>query len=252
MSDEDVYFQAESALRRNDSPEAERVLLQQWPDISSAPGDVLHLMGVVRLAQLRGAEAADFLRAAVRAEPDSLRHHILLGHILAADEDLAGATDAYAVAVSVNANWPGLMMSYARTAYRAGRYAEAEVAARQITEKEQSAGAWDVLSCVLREQGKAKDAIAAAERALQIDARHAGAQHSYAAALLAGGRAADALRALDTLAAQGAQGATVVITRARVLEKLGRRGEADAAYALATRQWPTDPAVRKAMEARRH
>jgi predicted Zn-dependent protease len=251
MSDEDVYFQAENALRRNDSAGAERVLLQQWPDISSAPGDTLHLMGVVRLAQLKGAEAADFLRAAVRADPDSLRHHILLGHILAADEDLAGATDAYAAAVRVDAKWPGLMMSYARAAYRAGRYAEAEAAARQLTANAPTAGAWDTLSCVLREQGKAKDAIAAAEQALRIDPRHAGAQHSYAAALLAGGRAPDALRALDTLAAQNVHGPTVAITRARVLEKLGRRGEADAAYAQAARLWSADPAVRKALDSRR-
>jgi predicted Zn-dependent protease len=250
MSFEDVYTQAETALRRNDGAGAEQILRQQWPDLTSAPGEALHLMGVIRLSQFNGAEAAEFLRAAVRAEPDSLRHHIFLGHILVADEDHAGASDAYAAAARLNPDWPGLLMSYARAAYRAGRYPEAEAAARQLTETEPNANAWDMLSCALREQGKAKDAIAAAEQAMKLDGRHAGAQHSYAAALLAAGRAQDALRALDALAGQGVQSPVTLITRARVLEKLGRRGEADEIVAQVARRWPNDPAVLKARNAR--
>jgi protein O-GlcNAc transferase len=250
MEFEKIYTDAEAALRRSDTAGAEHALTQQWPNLAGAPAEALHLMGLVRLAQLKGEEAAEFVRAAVRADPSALRHHVFLGHILSADQRYGEAADVYAAALQIDPNWPGLQYTYANAAYRAGRFADAEAVARQLSANSSDANVWTLFSSALREQGKAKDALAAAERALILDPNLGGAQFSLAAALLANDRAQDSLRELDKLAARGIEAGAMQLTRARALEKLGRRDEAKAAFALAAERWPTDPAVRRALDAK--
>ncbi|MBC7769452.1 MAG: hypothetical protein H7124_11755 [Phycisphaerales bacterium] len=49
---------------------------------------------------------------------------------------------------------------------------------------------------------------------------------------------------VDALIARGGGGAQVLLTRAAALAKLGRKKEADAAYAEAQQRWPNDPRVK--------
>ncbi len=119
--DENIYNRVETALRRSDTAEAERVLTAKWPNFSSAPAEAQHLMAMVQLAKLDGARAAQFMRAAVRAEPKSLRHHIALGHMLSGGGDHAGAADAYTAALAIDPNWPGLNLVLSIASYKDGR-----------------------------------------------------------------------------------------------------------------------------------
>lgn len=244
MDTDQVLTAAEQALARGDIAAGEREITAAWPDITQAPAEARHILGAIRGAQSRFAEAEQLLRSAINDEPDSLRHRIALGRIYQAGGAHGPAADSYAEGLRINASWPGLRVTHAAALYQAGRYAEAEAAARQATQSEPSGEAWDTLSCALREQGKHADAMKAAEEALALRPEHMGAAHSLAAAQLGVGRAQDALISVDALIARGGVGAPVLLTRAAALAKLGRKKDAEAAYAEAAQRWPNDPRVK--------
>lgn len=238
MSTEEVLTLAERALAQSDPEAAERALARVWPKLDAAPADALHLLASARAMQKRGDEAVQLMRAAVKAEPNSLRHNIALGHLLSGLGRDGDAADAYAKALSIDAAWPGLSLAFARAAYQAGRHAEAERAARQAVNDAPSADAWDALSNALRALGKGQDALNAAIEALRLDPQHIGALNSQGAALLMLGRAQEALDVFDQLAGGGVQAPVLSLNRGAALEVLGRRQEAIAIYQEAQRRWP--------------
>ena len=243
---------AEEALRRDDLNGAEAALTRAWPDAQQMPSDGLHLLGDVRARQQRFADAEKQYRAAVAAAPDALRHHIALGNALAAVQNHAGAADAYANALRIDMNWPGLMQVYALSCYRADRYEEAEKAARRWLKDSPSPEAWDALSCTLRALGKHQEALAAADEALRLNPSSAPAQHSRGAALLQLGRSQEALDIFERLAMSGVQAPVIWLSRGNALASLERQSEALAAYSEGARRWPNDRDLQKALaEARR-
>jgi len=245
MDTEVVLRAAEEALGKGDVAGGERHILNAWPDPMKAPTDAKHILGAIRGVQRRFQEAEQLLRSAVNDEPKSLRHHIALGHVYVSGGAHGAAADAYGEALRIDPAWPGLRMEFAVAAYRGGRYAEAEKAARQAAQESPNPDAWDTLSCALREQGKFADALKAADQALALRPEHAAARHSRAAAQLGLGKAQDALIAVDALISQGVVSAMVLHTRAGALQKLGRKQEAEATYAEAATRWPNDPLVRR-------
>jgi len=244
MDSNEILSAAEQALARGDTAAGERAITAAWPDIAGAPAEARHILGAIRGAQSRFAEAEQLMRSAINDEPGSLRHRIALGHIYQAGGAHGPAAESYAEALRIDAAWPGLRLTYASALYQAGRHAEAETAARQAAQTEPSGEAWDTLSCALRAQGKHAEALKAAEEALALRPEHMGAAHSLAAAQLGLGRAQDALLGVDALIGRGGVGAQVLLTRAAALEKLGRKKEAEAAHAEAAQRWPNDPRVK--------
>lgn len=251
MSDEDIYTRAEAAIRRSDTAEAERVLTAKWPNLSSAPGEAQHLMATVYLAKLDRARAAQSMRGAIRAEPNSLRHHIALGHILTGSGDHAGAADAYAGAAKIDPKWPGLNLVLSVASYNTGRFAEAESAARAAVQSHPNADSWDALAAALRAQGKGEEALAAADEALKIDRQHLNALNSRGAALLMLSRPQEALEIFDALAAKGVDAPVLALNRATAYDLLGRANEARAIYDYAQRRWAHLPNVQQQIAARR-
>lgn len=249
MSDA-ILDQAEAALKRGDAAAAESALTRQWRDMSSAPADAQHVMAMVRMAQQNRKEAAQHMRGAVRAEPNKLRHHIGLGHILYADRDYAGAMESYAAAVRIDPTWPGLQLALSSAAYNAGRPEEAEQAARQAVNGEPSADAHDALSCALRAQGKGQEALAAAEQALRLDPRSQNALNSKGAALLLLNRGQEALAIFDALVMQGADTPVLALNRGMALESVGRKDDAKKVYDDAARRWPNLPNLQERIKAR--
>lgn len=239
MAAEDALTSAEQALAAGDPATAERALAAEWRDFSRAPADALHAMAMVRAQQRRLADAEQLLRSAVAAEPTSLRHNIALGHVLLAGENPVDAAEAYASAYRIDPAWPGLLQTYVTACYGAGRYDEAEKGARLMLSQEPSAGAWDLLSCALRGQGRAQEALDAANEALLLNPGHVGARHSQGAAVLKLGRAAEALQIFERLEADGASGAALSYNRAAALEKLGRAAEAKTLQAETARRYPS-------------
>lgn len=251
MSDEDVYARAETALRRSDTAEAERILTSKWTNFSSAPGEAQHLMALAHLAKNDTGRAIQFMRGAARAEPNSLRHHVALGHMLTSVEDHAGAADTYAAALKIDPNWPGLSYVFAVAAYKSGRFADAENGARAAVQKQPSAAAWDVLSGALRAQNKAQDALAAAEEAVKLDRDDMSAANSRGAALLMLNRPQEALEVFEGISAKGVDYPVLALNRAAAYDMLGRTNEARAIYDDAQRRWPNLPNLQGQIAARR-
>ncbi len=249
MSDA-ILAQAETCLKRGDVAGAEQALMKQWRDMSSAPADAQHVMAMVRMAQQNRKEAAQHMRGAVRAEPNALRHHIGLGHILYADRDYQGAMESYTAAVRIDPNWQGLQLALSSAAYSAGRPVEAEAAARQAVAAAPSAEAHDALSCALRAQGKGQEALAAADQALRLDPRSQNAQNSRGAALLLVNRGQEALQIFDSLVMQGVDTPVLALNRGMALEAVGRKDDAKKIYEAAARRWPNLPNLQERLQAR--
>lgn len=238
MSPDEVLTLAERALAQGDPEAAERALARVWPKIESAPADAMHMLASARAMQKRADEAIQLMRAAVKAEPNSLRHNIALGHLLSGMGKDNEAAESYAKALTIDPAWPGLALVFSRAAYQAGRYSDAERVARQAVNDAPNADAWDALSNALRALGKGQDALNAAIEALRLDPQHIGALNSQGAALLMLGRVQEALDVFDQLAAGGVQAPVLSLNRGAALEVLGRREEAIAVYQEAQRRWP--------------
>jgi tetratricopeptide (TPR) repeat protein len=251
MSD-DVYNRVEAALRRSDTEAAERALTGQWPNFATAPAEAQHQMALIWLARVDGTRALQFMRAAVRAEPKSLRHQIALGHLLASTGDHAGAADAYAAAQQIDPNWPGLSLVMANATYRAGRFEEAERHARAAVASRPSAEAWDALAGALRALGKPEEALAASDEALKLNRDDVNAIHGRGAALLMLKRAQEALDIFESLIAKGVHSPTLAVNRATAYDMLGRAAEARAIFDDAQRRWPNLPNLQAQIAARRH
>lgn len=241
MDAEQALSEAERYIALRDPGAAEAQIAAKWSDIDRAPADAKHVLGIVRAMQGRHAESEHLMRAAVAEDPKSLRHAIALGHCLIQAGKPSEAADAYAVALKLDPRWDGLLKDYANALYGAGRYAEAEQAARQLIKEAPSPQAWDVLSCALRRQGKAADALQAANEALRTAPEFLGALHSRGAALLQLGQAQDALLIFEEVVARGGQGPALSYSHAKALEALGRKTEADAMRAETRRRWPAAP-----------
>ncbi|MCX7359714.1 MAG: tetratricopeptide repeat protein [Alphaproteobacteria bacterium] len=240
MTNDDALDSAELALRNGDVEGAERQIAQQWPDMTRAPADAHHIMAVVRTAQNRRDDAVGHMRNAVSAAPE-LRHYIRLGHILLELGRHGEAADAYTNALRLDSNWPGLNDVLSQALYGAGKYPEAEAAARQGVKVAPSAGAWEALSNALRVQGKTKEALSAAEEAVRLGPHDHNAKHAKGAALLLLNRPQEALAMFDELVIDGLDLPILQMNRGAALEALGRKGDALMIYEDAARRWPDLP-----------
>jgi tetratricopeptide (TPR) repeat protein len=250
MSD-DIYNRVEAALRNSDTEAAERMLTGTWSNFASAPAEAQHLMALVWLARVDGPRALQFLRAAVRAEPTSLRHQIALGHLLASTGDHAGAIDAYAAAQKINPTWPGLSLVMSSASYNAGRFEDAERHARAAVEARPDVESWDALAAALRALDKAEEALAASDEALKLKSDDLNAIHGRGAALLMLGRAQEAVDIFESLIAKGVHSPSLALNRGSAYDMLGRAAEARAIFDDAQRRWPNLPNLQSQIAARR-
>ena len=250
MSQDAILDQAEISLNNRDPNGAERVLLQQWPDMSRAPADAQHILAIARMAQGRANEAEQLMRGAIRVEPNVQRHHIALGHMLMQVGNPQAAIQAYNDAARIDRKWPGLLTVLSEAYYRAARYADAEQVARESTSAP-TAAAWSALSNALRAQGKLEGALAAADEALRIDRTDLNSRHDRGAALLGLNRAQEALQIFDTMLAEGTDLPVLHMNRGLALEALGRKADARAVYEAAARRWPDLPNLRERVAAAR-
>lgn len=246
MDLDQTLAQVDKLIAAGDAGGAEAALMAAFPDPSKAPAEVQHSWSSVRMLQRRVEDAEKFLRKATELEPQSLRHQIALGHLRASIGNHVGAVEAYAAAMRIDRSWPGLVTVYALECFAAGRYEESEKAARYWIEVAPNAFAWDTLSCALREQNKAQEALSAAEQAVRLEPKDARPRHSQAAALVKLGRNEEALKILDALMAEGVNGPAVYLNRGTALKNLKRTKEAAAAFAEGASRHPTNQALKQA------
>lgn len=197
-------------------------------------------------------EAERLLRNAVGADPQAIDAHVTLANLLTRTERHAEAAESYGNAMRLDRNYRGLALVYAVSCFRTGRYDEAEKSARFAIQTEPSGAAYDTLACVLREQGKFDDALAAVEEGLRVAPTKSAAQHTKGTILLAMGRNAEALALFEDLNRRGAAAPAITLNRGAALEKLGRVEEAQRLYAEATLEWPSFPQLQRERAQRRH
>lgn len=134
-----------------------------------------------------------------------------------------------------------------RAALAAGRVSEAEPMARFLTVMAPSAEAYELLSQVLRLQGKPEKALAAADQGARIDAGDIRLSYMRAQALSDLGRSEEALGIFDALVRRGIEQPPMWLSRATALLGLGRDADAEAMLADGVRRWPQDQALQHAL-----
>ena len=135
----------------------------------------------------------------------------------------------------------------ARLALQSGQAENAERAARRLIFEAPNAEAYDILSCALRNLERFDEALAASDRALQLDPRNAPAIHNRALVLARLGRTEEALRAYDMLVKGGLRAAPLWLNRGAALMDLARVDEAEKFFAEGVRSWPGDPGLQNAL-----
>jgi len=135
----------------------------------------------------------------------------------------------------------------ARAAMAAGDLRAAEATARALVAQAPSAEAYDLLASTLRAQDRLAEALAAAEQAVACDPQSAVAQHSRAFILGRLGRYGEALPIYDRLIAHGIVQPSVWLNRGMALLGLTRDVEAEAFFADGARRWPQDQGLQNAL-----
>jgi predicted Zn-dependent protease len=247
MKSADVLREAERQLRAGDILAAERTLATLWADTANAPGEALHLLGLIRRAQRRIRDAERYLRRAIAAQPDAPAHHAALGELLASVGLHAPALEAYGHALRLYPESSAAGLAYARSALEAHRPGEAEHAVRRVIAHAPTGEAWELLARALSVQDKLEEALAAIDEALKAQPQSFSAQIARANILARLGRNEEALALLDALSAQGRAAPALEFCRGAALFNLARPGEAEAAFAAGARRWPANAALQNAL-----
>ncbi len=247
MNPKRVLRKAGELVETGDFLGAERALLACWPDISKAGAEAHYLLGLIRRAQRRPEDALRLLHAALAGDPSQARYHFAVGDLRASLGNALSGAQALAEALRLDPEFPNARRAFARAALNAGRFADAEAAARLLLSQTPDADAWDVLSCALREQERVPEALVAAEEALRLAPAWSAAQHNWAVAIGRIGRVEEALAMFEQLARRGMETAALAVNRGAALVELGRDQEATAVLSLAAVQWPFDLSLQIAL-----
>jgi tetratricopeptide (TPR) repeat protein len=135
----------------------------------------------------------------------------------------------------------------ARAAMAAGDARGAEQVARMLVQNAPSAEAFELLASALRAQDRLEEALAAAERAVALDPQNILALHTRAFILGRLGRYGEALPIYDHLVARGVAQAPLWLNRGMALLGIARDAEAEAVYVDGVRRWPQDQGLQNAL-----
>lgn len=238
---------ASALLDKGDVGAAERLISATWPKPNEAPAGAFHLLGLIRRAQRRNDEAVGLLRMAVKMAPAEAGYHFALGDVLAIMGDASAAADTFKRALELDPDLANARRALGRMALNAGRFEEAEAAARRLIETSPDADAWTILSSALRGQERLEEAALAGEEAIRLDPDSVAARHDWAVAIGRLGRVEEALAAFEALAAQGARASALAVNRSAALLELERAEEAEAVLVEAIALWPADMGLQIAL-----
>jgi predicted Zn-dependent protease len=135
----------------------------------------------------------------------------------------------------------------ARAALAAGDVRGAEGIARSLTVQTPNAEVFDLLANVLRAQDRLEEALAAADQAVARDPRSVMAQHSRAFILGRLGRYGEALPIYDQLIARGVAQAPLWLNRGMALLGMARDADAESFFADGVSRWPQDQGLQNSL-----
>jgi len=229
-------------LGQGDAEGAERVLS---PVLSQMRTDAptLHLMGLIKRAQNRMAEAERFIRSAIAHALSEGQYYNDLGVLLQARGEYIEAMRVYRAALALVPDAAPVRANIVRCLIAAKDLAQAEREARAYVTTEPSADSWALLGQVQQALERPDEALASAEAALKFGPRLRGLRYNHAVSLERVGRAGEALEILENLAKQDLDTPELALRFARALYAAGRKKEAETVAEQAIQQWPGSTAL---------
>jgi len=172
----------------------------RWAELAraAAPESAAPCYALGRLLDLAGrpGEAEASYRRAIALQPDHARAHNNLGCILSLQGRLGEAVECFRRAIELEPALPEANQNYAAlTNNPAAQEAAIRGYVQQTARDPRDAHAFARLGNVYAGLGRVQEAMAALERAIELDAEHAEAQYSRAVLLLQSGRYAEGWRA---------------------------------------------------------
>lgn len=247
MTEAEVLRKAEQLLAAGEALASERVLATLWADTTNAPAAALHLLGLIRKAQGRVADAERYFRRAIAVAPEAPDWRAALGDLLAGAGFPAAAADAYAEASRLSPGDVTIHRRRVRALIEAKHGEEAERVAREFVKTVVSAEACTILANALRANEKFEAALEASNEALKLNASDAAASHGKGVALARLGRNEEALAAFDDLLQRGVRDPALYVQRGAALMNLARADEAEAVFEHGAHQWPGDQNLQHAL-----
>ena len=186
-----LAFDAHNGGRQADAEALCRTLLQ----IKSDDPQLLFLLGMVLHKTHRDAEAADWLRRAVKLEPDAARNHSGLGCALRGLGDWPGAQQSYLRAAELDPKDSSHFYNLGIAEHNLNDLEHA-VAAFQtaVALNPRDSMSWNNLGKVFRQLNRLDESLAAYDRSLEISPDYELAQRGRAMSLLTAGRLAEGFR----------------------------------------------------------
>jgi len=126
-------------------------------------------LALVRQSLGRQTEAEDALRKAVQLAPQSINHHVTLGTFLLKQESYHEAADIFRKTLALDPVCFSAISGLATACEEMGQTEEAEAGYRKALETEEVPSLHFNLGNVLRDQHRADEALAAYDRAIELD-----------------------------------------------------------------------------------
>jgi len=228
---------------------ASRLLREGKPlDSAAACGAILarqpknavaaHLLGLALKDTGDWTQGEEWLRFSIQLQPDCSEFHANLGNLLRRSEDYTRAEVAYRDALRLLPESQAARRGLALTLNDLKRYAEAEAECRALLAADAADGeAWAILGIALMNSGRHTEAESACRRAIALDPKNAIAHHNLGALLVQLERS-EALDALDTARALGADGYEASFNRGRAHLNDGDLDAAEKGFARAAELQP--------------
>jgi tetratricopeptide (TPR) repeat protein len=237
---------ARELLNQNDAVGAEKILLPVLNQFKADP-PVQNLMGQIKKAQGRLADAERYFRAAIAHDLSAGQYYNELGLVLQARSAYDEAIRVFRAALALTPNLLMVRVNIVRCLMSKGDLAEAEREARAYIAAAPSPESWTLLGTVQRAQERHHDALVSAETALKLAPTLRGLRFNHATALEKVGRNAEALPIFEKLARQELDTPDLALNYARSLYAEGRKQDAESIAEAAVKQWPQIPALHGAL-----
>ncbi len=244
-----ILSEALAALNANEHWRAE-ALLGQIFDARPRDPDALQLMGIVRRAQGRNAEAEDYYRRSLAERPDHPHVHNNLGNVLSAQGRYAEAIDSLREAVRLKPNYVDAHLNLGIAHSNAGDHVAAEKCFRRVLWLNPgNPFALQSLGGTLNDLGKPKEAEALLRKALSAEHKNprqiAAFEQNLGVSLTLQNRNEEAIRYFDSAQAKVPEIPRADYGRGHALQFLGRLDEAVDSYKRAVAREPLNLSAHK-------
>ncbi len=235
------------AVRAADEGAWEQAVNEYRQAVTEEPGDAAlwRDLGLAHLRLNEVRQARDAFERAAQIEPTSAKLRILIGRTHELERHYDEALSSYRLATEIE---PSNARAWRYAGARLLRWGEADAAepllARAVALDASHAESWNALALARAQQGDAQAAEETFRRGIRTHPEHRGMRAGLAAILINHRRLPEALRVYDAIVAKWPDFAAAHVGRALVLDALGRRREAEAAFADAARV-DDDPAYAK-------